>query len=241
MILIVTAAMLVTLQSETVASPDSVYLAAVENEPLIDQISPVVEEAYRRIGILAVSRKLPGERALAMLNSGELFGDVAHVEGLEKYYSNMIRVPVPLINFDAVVFSVRKNLSILVWSDLAPYNVCIRRGIKAIELATAGMKNIYMANGYEQIFAMLKVGRCDVAVLPRQAWLDVQRLNVKGLRSLEPPLQTWPMYHYIHKSHVYIIPMLTHELRTMQTNGLLRKNEDAFWNRVENVRRASTD
>lgn len=228
-------------KAEAVAPYPPAHLAAVENEPLIDQVFPIVKEAYSRTGISAFNRKLLGERTLAMLNSGEFFGDVAHVEGLEKYYGNMVRVPVPLIHFDAVAFTVRRDLTVHDWSSLTPYHVCIRRGIKAIELATAGMKNLFVVSTYEQIFAMLKVRRCDVAVLPRQAWIDIGRLSIKGIRSSEPPLQTWPMYHYVHKSHAAIVPLMTRELRAMQKSGELQKKEDEFWSRVEDARRASMD
>jgi len=234
-------AMLVTNQADAIASANFVHLSRAENEPLTDQIFPLLQEAYRRVGFSALDQNVPGERALVMANSGEFFGDVVHMEGLEKYYVNMIRVPVALIHFDAVAFTAGRKFNISGWASIAPYNVCVRRGIKAIEFATGGMKNVHLVNSYAQIFAMLKAGRCDIGVLPSSAWLDAQRLNVKGLRSLEPPLQTWPLFHYVHKSHIDIIPSLTRALRKMQNNGELRKNEDEFKNRVEYARRAETD
>src|SRR5471032_2166010 len=198
-------AIIAILQSDAVAQSELVHLAKIENEPIIEQVFPILKEAYRNIGISAVGQDMPGERSLAMVNSGEFFGDIVHVEGLEKYYPNIVRIPVPLMHFDAVAFTARGDLFFIGWSSMTPYVVCIRRGIKAIEFATAGMKNVSTVNSYEQIFAMLKVGRCDVAVLPRNAWLNAQQLNIKGVRSLEPPLQTWPLYHYVHRYHVDII------------------------------------
>ncbi|MES2261936.1 MAG: hypothetical protein V4724_25735 [Pseudomonadota bacterium] len=225
------------LSVSAMAAPPTVYLARTENEPLIDVTFTILKEAYRRIGVDAQEKTLPGERSLSELNAGEYFGDVMHIAGLEKVYTNL--VPVPLIHFDAVAFTDGRHLQLAGWTDLQPYRVCIRRGIKAIELATTGIAQVNLVNQYEFIFRMLKLGRCEVAVLPYSSWLLAERQDLAGLRSLEPPLQSWPLYHYVHQSHADIIPALTQALLALQKNGFAAERQAEFARRVEEARRAA--
>ncbi|WP_295999177.1 ABC transporter substrate-binding protein [Rugamonas sp.] len=213
--------------------PAVVELAQPENEALTAASFEILKEAYRRLGIAAEQIKLPGERAIQMVNSGQYFGDVMHAEGLELTYPNLVRVPVPLLDIEAVVFTYGRELAVADWAGLKPYRVCIRRGIKTVERATVGMDNVLGVNQYAFIFNMLKLGRCDVAVLPRSAWLEAQRLQFKGLRSQETPLQTWPSYHYLHKSHAELVPALAEQLQKMHQSGYLARSAADFTQRLD--------
>jgi len=177
-------------------------LACTENEPLIDAVFEIVREAYRRIGMDAVERTLPGERSVQAVNAGEYTGDVMHIAGLELRYPNLLRVPVPVAYTDMVLVA-RTDWNAPApadWAALAPYTVCIRRGIKAIEQATAGLSRITSVNQYDNIVRMVKLGRCDVAAIPAAFWLAVDGAELKGLREVKI-MQRWPLYHYVHKSH----------------------------------------
>lgn len=217
--------------------PTSVQLACVENDPLTDAALAILREAYRRIGIDAVGVRMPPERAVSALNAGEYFGDVIHVAGIEAVYTNLARVPVPLISFDALAYTYGRDLPVRSWSDLQPYRVCIRRGIKAIERATEGLPQVSAVNQYGNIFSMVKLGRCDVAILPDSAWLEMEKLDVRGIRSLDTPMQSWPLYHYVHKSHASVIPALTQALQEMQKSGYLAARQADFGKRLQQVRR----
>lgn len=213
-----------------------VHLARTDNEPMIDAAFLIMREAYRRLGIEAVEDKLPGERAIAVLNAGEVFGDVMHFAGLEKNYDNVLRIPVPLIYFDAVVFTDGRAMSVPDWASAARHRVCIRRGIKSIEDAARGIKDLQLVNQYDNIFSMLKAGRCDIAILPAHAWLEMRRLRITEVRSLMPPLQSWPLYHHIHKSHAHLAPALEATLLQMQKSGLMAKTQADFLQRVEQAK-----
>jgi polar amino acid transport system substrate-binding protein len=120
---------------------------------------------------------------------------------------------------------------------LQNYRVCIRHGIKVIEMAAARMHKLEVVDDYRIAFDMLKAGHCDVAVLPRQAWFEAQRLQVTGLRAMEPPLQSWPMYHYVGKAHADIVPALSNVLTQMQKSGLFDSEDAAFQRSMDEVRR----
>lgn len=215
----------------------SVQLAATDHEPLVEQVFPSVKEAYAQLGIDASLISLPGERSVQMINIGKYDGDVLHSAGLEKIYPNLLRVDVPLISVDAVVVTSGRELAINGWPSLRSYHVCVRRGIKAIELAAKDLPHVDVINDYRAIFDMLKAGHCELAVLPRDAWLEARRLHSTSLHQLEPPLQSWPMYHYVTRSHADLVPALTNTLMQMQKSGVLETRESQFWNSVDQIRK----
>lgn len=217
--------------------PASVQLGCVENEPMMDTSLVILREAYRRIGIEAVGVPMPAERAAAAINAGEFFGDVTHVAGIEAVYPNLVRVPVALISFEALAFTHGRDLPLRAWPDLQPYRICIRRGFKSIEKATAGFPQVSAVSQSANIFSMVKLGRCDVAVLPDSAWLELERLNMRGMRTPDTALQSWPLYHYVHKANAAVIPALTRALQEMQKNGYLADKQADFNKRVQQARR----
>lgn len=216
----------------------SVQLAATDHEPLVDQVFPTVKEAYAQLGIEASWISLPGERSVQLLNVGKYDGDVMHPAGLDKPYPNLVRVDVPLISVDAIVVTTGRVIPVNGWSSLNAYHVCIRRGIKAIELAAKELPHVDVIDDYRAVFDMLKAKRCELAVLPRDAWIEAQRLDVTALHELEPPVQSWHMYHYVTKAHADLIPALTNALTQMQKSGVLEKRESQFWKSVDQIRQA---
>ena len=215
--------------------PHQVQLASTEHEALSGIAFAIVQEAYRRIGIEAGRADLPGERALQMLNAGDYDGDVMHMAGLDAVYPKLLRVPVPVIEFDAVAFSIDVASPPDNWAGLRPYRVCVRRGIKAIEGATAGLPHVLPVNQYANIFGMLKAGRCDVAVLPRSAWVDAARLHVSGLHESSAPLQHWPLYHYVYSSHADLVPALSAELLKMQKSGYMARKQAELTRQLDSI------
>ncbi|WP_195763862.1 substrate-binding periplasmic protein [Pseudoduganella rivuli] len=217
--------------------PASVQLGCVENEPMTDTALGILREAYRRIGIEVVGVPMPPERAAAAVNAGEFFGDVTHVAGIDAVYPNLVRVPVALISFEVLAFTYGRDLPLRAWPDLQPYRICIRRGLKSIEKATASFPQVSAVSQSANIFNMLKHGRCDVAVLPDTAWLELERLNIRGMRTQDTPLQSWPLYHYVHKTHAAVIPALTQALQEMQKSGFLAARQADFSKRLRQARR----
>ncbi|GAB2875798.1 transporter substrate-binding domain-containing protein [Pseudoduganella ginsengisoli] len=204
---------------------------------MTDTALAILREAYRRIGIKVVGVPMPPERAAAAINAGEFFGDVTHVAGIDAVYPNLVRVPVALMSFDALAFTYGRDLPLRAWPDLQPYRICIRRGLKSIEKATSSFPQVSIVSQSANIFSMVKLGRCDVAVLPDTAWLELERLNIRGMRTQDPPLQSWPLYHYVHKANAAVIPALTQALQDMQKSGYLADQQAGFNKRLQQARR----
>jgi len=69
----------------------------------------VLNEAYQRLGINMQIKKFPAERALYTSNSGLVDGELCRVEGLDKTYTNLIRIPVAVSKVEHVIFSKSSN------------------------------------------------------------------------------------------------------------------------------------
>lgn len=221
------------------AQPHKVVLARGIDDPLVDFASAILIDAYARIGMEAEDQMPTGERTLKALNAGEYFGDVIHMDGFVKMYPNLIRVPHSLVPYYAMVYTDGRSLPVKTWTDLEPYKVCILSGIKSIEISTSTLSRVTSVARYQSIFQMLRIGRCDVAVLPQSIWLKADTVDMRGIRVLEPPLQSWPLYHHIHKSNAAVLPLLTEALLAMEKSGELEARRTAFQRRVEQAQRAA--
>ena len=197
-------------------------------DPLARYAARISAEAFRRSGIETEFRTLPSERALQAADSGQTAGDQVRVAGLEKLYPNLVQVPVPMLNYHTVVFTAGMTFRIDGWESLKPYSLCILRGMKLAETATESMDRT-IANDVAQSILMLKAGRCKVAVLGYNAWPEIDRMRAGPLLSLDPPINSVPLYLYVNKKHADLVPSLAQALQKMQvvgfTSGVLNEME----------------
>lgn len=189
----------------------------------------VMREAYRRLGLDLRPAMLPRERALISADSGETDGDLIRAAGIDAHYGNLVRVPEPVVTFDVIAFTAGLKFAVDGWDSLRPYSLCIMRGMKIAEQMTEGMQRL-IANTADQAILMLSAGRCQIAILGREVWPDVERLGAGPLRALDPPVARVPLYHYVHRRHAGLVPHLADALRGMRddgtTAGLLANGED---------------
>lgn len=192
----------------------------------------ILRTAYKRIGINVEIRKLPAERALRMADAGNVTGEVQRIFGIEKTYTNLLRVD-PFINFlEATVFARDKDLVIKNADDLQGYRVCIIRGIKFAERLTKGM-DVLETKDYTMLFKMLDSGRCDLALSPKFNGLYNLKLNgIERAYPLSPALERFDLFHYLHKNQKSLIPQIQNILTTMRESGELARIREHVMNIV---------
>ncbi|MDM8550411.1 transporter substrate-binding domain-containing protein [Desulfobacterales bacterium HSG2] len=150
-----------------------------------------------------------------MANNGEFDGEGIRIREVQDIYPNLRRVPVVVLAMEAVVFTKDVIFEVRGWESLKPYTIGILRGSKFVELGTRGLK-VEQVTSYRQVLLKLNSGRTDVAVMARtNGMLEIGKLNMKGIRVLEPPLIRVNLYHYLHKKHERLIPKITQALREM--------------------------
>jgi len=180
----------------------------------------VMLEAFRRLGMTLKIARLPSERALVNVNESIDDGNYSRVEGLDKQYPNLIRVPEEIAKFEFVAFTGSLKFRTEKWDSLKPYNVGIVTGWKILENNVLGTKSLVKVNDAAILFNLLKQDRADLVVYDRrQGVLVLKKLNMHGIHVLEPPLAIKSMYPYLNVKHKELVPRLTATLREMKKDG----------------------
>ncbi len=74
---------------------------------------------------------------------------------------------------------------------------------------------------------MLASGRVQIVFEERLSGLEhMNRLNLKGVKILEPPLTINPLYHYLHKKHKVLAEKLTPVFQEMKDKGHFQRIYD---------------
>ena len=205
------------------AQPPLVF-TGIENSSYTEISERVMREAYGRLGIPVSFSRLPAARALVVSNSGKADGELYRIRNIHREYPNLIMIPVPIGVVEGVALTVKPEISLADWDRLRAHRVCIRNGVKFAEAGTRGME-VYIANSNDHLFAMLGKGRCDVIVMARLTSLalaqDFTRRSGKPVRY--HLLQTYPLFHYLHRKNEHLVPVLTQVLKAMQADGTIAR------------------
>ena len=182
----------------------------------------VVTEAYRRIGIDIKVEEYPAKRALLYSNEGRTDGELQRIGGIESEYPNLIPIPVPINKMEGMIHTKHLNFEVKGWESLKPYRIGIRRGIKYAEQGTRGMNPI-VANSDNELFDILNNDIVELVII---AWTNVLMMRAEGegdgIRTLEPPIESLPLYHYVHKKHQHLVSRLTKTLQEMENEGFIQ-------------------
>lgn len=204
--------------------PRHVTLSAISNEQTHAAGIVILREAYRRIGYTVTFDLLPGKRSLMHANAGTSDGDVARIAGTEKEFPNLVPVPTPIILFQGAAFTKTVTRNIENWNDLKGLTVGIIRGIRYSDTGTKGMDRL-IAHDMTHLFRLLDRDRVQVAVATVRAGESEVALNFpdSGIHIIGAPVYTAPLYHFVHKKNVNLVPLLDAAIRNMKKNGLLEQ------------------
>ncbi|MES2049466.1 MAG: transporter substrate-binding domain-containing protein [Pseudomonadota bacterium] len=199
----------------------------LETDPATTIAERVVQEAYRRLGMKMVLSKVPGERSLFSVDHGQADGELYRKLGMERDYPNLRIVPVPLLTYEIVVFTMGTGFVINGWESLRPFTIGFVKGIKIIEQNTQDMKLEPTAT-MRQAFLKMTLRRSDIVVANRSSGLAVlKEMKLPDVKIMEPPLATFPVFHYLHKKHEELVPKLTKVLQQMQKDKTIENIQKA--------------
>ncbi|AKU21825.1 ABC transporter substrate-binding protein [Massilia sp. NR 4-1] len=195
----------------------------LETDPATDIAEQVLREAYRRLGMSLDVVRLPAERALVSANDGMMDGELYRKIGIERDYPNLMIVPIPLLTYEIVIFTLGTSFVVNGWESLRPFTIGFIRGIKIVEQNTQGM-HIEPVATMMQALQKMTMGRTDVVVGNRVSGLAMAKtLKLADIRVLQPPLATFPVFHYLHKKHEALIPKLSAVLQQMQKDKVIER------------------
>jgi len=202
---------------------NKLVFSTIEGSVNAEVSSLIMVEAYKRIGFEIEIMPLPGKRTLAISNSGQVDGELFRLEGINKKWSNLIPVSVPINFMEGVVITKGKSFNVEGWESLKPYRIGIRRGIRFTESGTKGMSR-EIADSNASLFKMLDYERVEAIVVTRSNGLKMMKApDFSGFKMLEPSVEIYPLFHYLHVKHKEMIPRVQAVLQGMQKEGLFQK------------------
>lgn len=205
----------------TQAFPQQTLLLGKPDDPETDISSRVLVEAYSRLGIEIKLLELPAQRSLTESDAGRQDGEVNRIMEVEQVYTNLIRIPVAVNIFEAMVFSRHHRFLIGGIESLKSFTLAIRIGSKYAENLTEGL-DVAKFPSYEKIFALLSQDRYDIVIATRLNGLrEIKKQKLRGIVALEPPLAVYRLYHYLHKKNGQLVPKITRVLEEMEAEGMI--------------------
>jgi len=194
--------------------------------------SQVLTEAYQKLGVKLEIIDYPAKRALLMSNSGDIDGEVMRIEGAENDYPNLIRVKPQICAMESRVYVKNKKLQFEGWHSMKPFIIGIHRGHLYAAKGTRGM-NAVEVDTDDQLMLMLDKGRLDLVVsqVP-DALRSIIKFNLTEIHSLDPSISNFPLYHYLHKKHVDLIPEIEMILKSMVNEGRMEVINHEFLSKL---------
>lgn len=183
---------------------------------MLDQI---VIEAFRRIGRRAEVVFTPTARSLVETDEGLTDGEINRIEGMEKQYPNLIRVPEPNMQMHFVAFA-KRDIPIDGWESLKDLKIGIVRGWKILENHTQDFACRTLLVDSKQLFEMQDRGRLDVVLYSKLGGKEkIKACGFTELHALDPPLISRDMFLYMNKRHKELVIPLAEALRGMKQDG----------------------
>ena len=183
----------------------------------------VLRAAYKRLGIEIEVKELPARRAIVLANTGGVDGELSRISGIDKKFTSLIPVRVPINFIEGVVLSKDKPVKVDGWNSIRHMKVAIRRGVVFTEKGTKGM-DVQVLNSWQSALAALQSDRADVVVIPRTLAAKILlQYEPKNIIVNEPPIVSMPLFHYLHNKRSAVVPLLERVLNEMQAEGEIER------------------
>jgi len=184
----------------------------------------VAAEAFRRIGYQLKTTRLPAERGLKSSNQGHIDGEMSRIKGLNKNYTNLLRVPENIMEWHFVAFSYKPIDLSKGWNTLSGKSVSYINGWKILENNIPSYAEIIKTTNSTDLFTLLRRMRADYIIYERWGGIYLLRkMAIKNVKICKPALAVKKMFIYLHKDHKSLVPRLAKALSTMKKDGSYQK------------------
>lgn len=179
-------------------------------------------ETLKPLGYELVVEMHQSQICFELSNSGEVDGEMWRIEGVEKTYPNLIRVPTAIWSHPELAF-VKEDIELSDWKSLAPYRVGFRKGTKVIEDNIEGIvERPFPLDTVEEAFDLLLKGEIDVVMsdnITGTLLLDSDKYRSSGIRIIEKPIDEALLYTYLNKKHASLVPELAKAISRTKADG----------------------
>jgi polar amino acid transport system substrate-binding protein len=186
----------------------------------------LTREIFARIGIDAKVIRLPSARSIINANEGIDDGVIGRTAGMEEKYKNLIRIPVSVVTFKFVAYSLDSQIQVAGWDSFAPYSVGYIRGWRIYEKNLTKAKSVTIVNNAEQLFRLLMNRRADLIMFEyyRGTWWN-KHLNANA-HIIGSPVAENEMFIYMHNKHKDLVAKITQALEAMKQDGTYQRIKD---------------
>lgn len=188
----------------------------------------LVKKVFSELDIDAKVIRLPSSRSIINANKGIDAGVIARTKGMEEKYPNLVRVPIPVVQFNFVAYSLDKKIQVSDWDSFKPYSIGMIRGWKIYEQNVKDAKKITKVTGPEQLFNLLLNKRSDLILFEyyRGTWWN-EHLGAKA-HLIGSPIAQKDMFIYMHKKHADLVPEITRVLERFKKDGTFEQIKDKY-------------
>ena len=183
----------------------------------------IVTEAYRMINTAVQIVEFPAKRSLVEANSGQsIDGELFRIDGIQKQYTNLLRVNEPLSIDQFYVFSI-KPIKIEGPESLKGYRLAVKQGLKYQQQISKDLKNKISVSSNQQIINLMRANRIDAFLSSdREAMMNKLGEKIPGLIRNAPPIHRSAVYHYLNKKHASLAPKLAAAIRELRHSGKIQ-------------------
>lgn len=195
-----------------------------------------IKIAYKELNYNIEFPIYPSKRALIQTNNGDIDGISARIEGIEKSYKNLIRIPIAICRMIITLYSTQ-DIKLTSLNDLAKYKVSFQKGNIAIAKLLKNVKTTKVTSNL-QLFKMLSSKRVDIIVTGESTAQNyINKNNINLIQRLSYSLPEIPLYHYLHKKHQTLIPNITDKLIELEKKGIVEKIIRQHQFKAKNIKR----
>ncbi len=195
-------------------------LAGLDNPVQSAVAIAVLQEAYRRLGIVIRTHTLPLRRGIQMADTGELDGDLIHSAVSLNEWPHLLVVKVPVARAIFMAYRTGRICPARVSLDeLTEGRVAYMRGTRGIELLLPEAALLASQNNWDALRAMRK-GITRYAVTG-QMESDAQLVGhgVHDVCKVREPVLTADLFHSLNERHAELAARLEHVLAEMSSKG----------------------
>ncbi|WJG08915.1 hypothetical protein [Aliiglaciecola sp. LCG003] len=214
-------------QHKTIELPTTLILDGPSETPEALYVQRVLETAYAQIGYTVTYGNVPLARSYIEANAGRLDGLRARVDGAVENYSNLMKVPFEILNFEMVLIANRSKCGACSLSNIG--KVAVARGFKAFEDYRQSQRfpiDVLYLTTPEQAFNLLISGKVNGVIMSTtnlpKAYDSLDQNWIKTT------LSTLPDFHYLHKKRRTLIPQLLGVLKQMDASGQLLQLQQKY-------------
>ena len=182
-------------------------------------VERILNEGLRRSGY-QMSATVTGMRtAIADVNYGDASVLPSQIDGWERQYANLIKVPIAIDNVEFTVYTRSgEQYDFSQWSDLTGLRLGYRwqNEYVANNVWRTQASGLVTVNEYEELWALLLDGKADAVILPRMSHFEHRFPH--GTRRAGV-IEKQPVYTYVNRNYGYLVPLLEKAYQQMIDDG----------------------